>query len=229
MRGYQRLTLIPIYVELARESYKILSQYEEIFRNVERSLASLNIEEAAKLELEWKLAALRHQVTKYAIVVVVFSALAVESYIYDYAARNLSDTFAKKYLDRLDLLSKWVIVPRLVTGREFPTGGQAFALLRKLVQRRNALVHNKTKPVPNDPEQYLELVEKSQNAVTEMLLLAKEAIEALGQLAEVLENLDPEEFTSIIFGSPIGKNANSQSYSFLDEFPELRLRLDYTT
>ncbi len=78
-------------------------------------------------------------------IVIVFSHLFLEAVIYDYGAINTSGSYMKKYVDKLDFLAKWVVVPRLVTGNSFPTGSQAYELLGKLVKARNGLVHFKTK------------------------------------------------------------------------------------
>ena len=42
------------------------------------------------------------------------AALFLESYIFDYCARRESGTFARKYVDRLDPVAKWIIIPRLI-------------------------------------------------------------------------------------------------------------------
>jgi hypothetical protein len=76
---------------------------------------------------------------------VVFSHLFMEAVIYDYGATNTSDTYMKKYVDKLDFLAKWVVIPKLVTGCPFPTDSKAFELLSKLKKARNDLVHFKTR------------------------------------------------------------------------------------
>jgi len=79
---------------------------------------------------------------------VTFGAMCLEAFIYDYAAHNLSDTYTRKYLDKLDLISKWVIIPRLVTGKILPRESQAFEHLKRLVKERNELVHPKSSVLP---------------------------------------------------------------------------------
>lgn len=46
------------------------------------------------------------------IVSVVFSALSLEAFINDYASQRLSKSYFDNYLDKLDLVSKWVVIPR---------------------------------------------------------------------------------------------------------------------
>jgi hypothetical protein len=85
-------------------------------------------------------------------IVIVFSHLFMEAVIYDYGATNTSDSFMKKYVDKLDFLAKWVLIPRLVTGTSFPTDSQAFELMNKLKKARNDLVHFKTKKSPSNAD-----------------------------------------------------------------------------
>jgi len=84
---------------------------------------------------------------KCALITICFSAKCVEAFIYDYAARHTSDSYAQKYLDKLDLAGKWVVAPRLVTGKEFPRDSNAFDSLKFLIKTRNKLVHFKSSNV----------------------------------------------------------------------------------
>lgn len=74
----------------------------------------------------------------------LYFSLFLEAYIYDYAARRLGDTYTKNYLEKLDIISKWVIIPRLITGRQIDTYKKSFAVLKQLIGVRNKLVHHKT-------------------------------------------------------------------------------------
>ncbi|WP_460138253.1 hypothetical protein [Pseudomonas sp. S2_A10] len=76
---------------------------------------------------------------------IVFSAMALEAAVFDLAAIQLSDKVATDYLDKMDLLGKWMIVPRLICGRSLTEDGPAINGLKGLVKARNALVHHKSK------------------------------------------------------------------------------------
>ncbi|WP_232918619.1 hypothetical protein [Pseudomonas syringae] len=71
--------------------------------------------------------------------------MAIEAAVSDLAAIQLDDKIATVYLDKMDLLGKWMIVPRLICGRSLKEEGPAFNSLRGLVRARNALVHHKSK------------------------------------------------------------------------------------
>jgi hypothetical protein len=83
-----------------------------------------------------------------ASIVIVFAVIAAEAYIYDFAARHLGDTYVERHLDKLNLQSKWVVVPKLVKGYSLPSDGQAFQALVELTRDRNEIVHSKTRKMP---------------------------------------------------------------------------------
>lgn len=75
---------------------------------------------------------------------IVFSAMALEAAAYEFALIQLGEPLAKTYLDKLDVVGKWVVIPRLVCGRSLREDGPAINGLKGLVAARNALVHHKT-------------------------------------------------------------------------------------
>ena len=115
------------------------------------------------------------------IVVIVFSHLFMEAVIYDYGATNTSDSYMKRHIDKLDFLSKWVIVPELVTNNSFPTDSQAYELLSKLKYARNTLVHFKTKNNPCQPT-YEDLLKEEDERIG--------VIECFNCMSETLKELN---------------------------------------
>lgn len=77
------------------------------------------------------------------VVVVVFSAMMLESFIYQYGAEYIGKSYFKDHLDKLDLISKWLITPQLVAQKSIDKSGQAYEALKKLVKDRNYIVHHK--------------------------------------------------------------------------------------
>lgn len=84
---------------------------------------------------------------KAAIKTIVFAAMSLEASIYDLAAIHLTDDYVKQYLDKLDLLSKWLVIPRLLCGKSLDEQGPAIQALRGVIKSRNSLVHHKSIPV----------------------------------------------------------------------------------
>ncbi|WP_324747190.1 hypothetical protein [Pseudomonas veronii] len=76
---------------------------------------------------------------------IVFSAMALEAAAYEFATLQLGERLAKTYLDKLDVVGKWLVIPRLVCGRSLHEDGPAINGLKALVRARNALVHHKSK------------------------------------------------------------------------------------
>ncbi len=63
---------------------------------------------------------------------ILFAALSVEAAINDYAAWQLSDSYFDKHLSSLDVLSKWVVIPKLVCGQSIKKSGPAYSSLKKI-------------------------------------------------------------------------------------------------
>ena len=119
-----------------------------------------------------------------AIVTVVFSLMTIESFINNYAIKHFSRSYFDKYLDKLDIKSKWIIYPRLITGKQINTHSQAFELLGDLITLRNRLVHDK----PSVKRLTIKNFEDF-NRATE--LDAKNAVNAVRMLVTELAKVDP--------------------------------------
>jgi len=85
------------------------------------------------------------RISQFSMTAILFGIMTVESFINQYASRKLSSSFFKKYLDNLDLKSKWIIIPKLINGNIIDTHKQAFQHLKELIKRINILVHDKLK------------------------------------------------------------------------------------
>lgn len=200
-------------LDLALECHKEVSTLSDALKNLE----GLDAEYFRHHNLK----PIKEKVEDYYVIALVFVALAVEAYIYDYAAKKLTDNFVGSHLDKLDLASKWVVMPKLVTGKDFPKDGKAFYLLKQLVKNRNYIVHNKSanflkagvKPslASNETSEDLTEVLVSDSAKKmlqfeeSILDSAKNAVQTLDELAIVMESLDPDESTSVIFHSPVDR------------------------
>lgn len=85
------------------------------------------------------------EIQRQSITSILFCTMTLEAYINNYGATNLSRSYFDNYLDKLDLKSKWIIIPRLVTGKQIKTESKAFNYLMNLISLRNKLVHTKSK------------------------------------------------------------------------------------
>jgi hypothetical protein len=187
-----RVSFQPVFLEIIKENHAKILRLDARVKKIENDLTK----ESPEYDSTWferRIQALENELANASLVVVVFSAIATEAYIYDYAARHLGDTYVKKHLDKLDTLSKWIIIPRLVTGREIPRNENWHGLLTNLIKTRNSVVHYKSSEPPvlsPDAKKYFE----KQQADSKILLdTAKEALALLEALADKITEVDPEE------------------------------------
>jgi hypothetical protein len=117
-----------------------------------------------------------------AMVVVVFSALTLEALINHYGIERVSRSFFDNHLDKLDPVSKWLILPKLIVGRQLDTDEQPYELLRGLFKLRNKLVHYKTREKAIDELKDEDWIREEE---------AHSAIQAVNKLVEELKCLDP--------------------------------------
>ncbi|WP_413176224.1 hypothetical protein [Anabaena azotica] len=133
--------------------FKIAKQKLELALSCEKSVRSWIIDRNRN---EWvKQDSIDHAYYEFlenAITSIIFSGLTVESFINYYGTTRLSKNKFNTYLDKLDLLSKWIVVPKFITGQEISTDSQALELLKKLVSSRNKLIHYKSSQT--DPREF---------------------------------------------------------------------------
>jgi len=123
---------------IALEGLKRARRFQRLHdvRNKRKGLTDADVDYLSQKNSEIELAS---------IVAIVFSALALEAFINYYGTQTLSKSYFENYSDRLDLVSKWLIIPRLSLGKELNPGRRAMNLLRALVHKRNNLVHFKSR------------------------------------------------------------------------------------
>ncbi len=80
-----------------------------------------------------------------AMVSVIFSALTLEAFINNYAIERFSRSYFDNHLDKLSPVSKWILIPKLITGKALDTDGQSYERLKELFKLRDRLVHYKTR------------------------------------------------------------------------------------
>ncbi|WP_143046361.1 hypothetical protein [Trichormus sp. NMC-1] len=124
-----------------------------------------------------------------AITSIIFSGLTVESFINYYGISRLSKNEFDNYLDKLDLLSKWIVIPKFVTGNSIDTGSHAISLLKQLIRSRNKLVHYKSSKIsphdfysslknfqPTDPKSRLPWIEDAEIGIQAIYKLLSEIV-----------------------------------------------------
>lgn len=96
------------------------------------------------------IAEINDSIGELALIVIIFSALSIEAYINHYAITRFSKNHFNKYLDKLDLFSKWILVPRIVTNKQLDPGSKSLQDVDWLIALRNKMVHYKSKQIQID-------------------------------------------------------------------------------
>lgn len=120
-----------IYCEIAMESY-----YN----------ATVSYEQIRKAGYSWDYYGEYDSMNKAVVSTIVFSAMAIEAFINDYAAACLGDSDFYDNFDKLSLLGKFELIARFIlkSGR-LDKGNAHYCRLKSLVKSRNLYVHCKSK------------------------------------------------------------------------------------
>lgn len=126
-------------------------------------------------------------------IAVTFAAMCLEACIWDYAACNKSKRYTENHLDKLDFVSKWVVIPELLCGTDITKVAVENTCLleglRNLRKARNALVHPKSKPTtPANSEELIRAINP------ERAIAAKDALHLIRHLLGELEKVDKTDW-----------------------------------
>ncbi len=206
-------------VQIARDNLALALECQETVNILRKTLDGLEGFDKEYL-LSQELSPLETKLGNYCSITIVFSALAVEGYIYDYAARKLTDNFVDEHIDKLSVISKLIVVTKLVTGKDFPKEEKAFQLIKKLIKNRNYIVHSKSTNLLELDDEINLTGQESSEAIKELLYTqgakklfafansildsAKDSIKAINELATVMKSLDREESYAFILAEKIG-------------------------
>jgi hypothetical protein len=123
--------------------YVISFQNKQAFDRCQKEISEIIDSEREQYMIDMETASLRHHGLKCAVQSIVFSAMCLEAFIYGYSVKNLGKSYTNMHIERLGIESKFILVPRLVTGKEIDKSGQAYEGLKRLVKDRNKIVHFK--------------------------------------------------------------------------------------
>lgn len=117
------------YCEMAIESFAIAKQS---FTNLKQ--AGFSVE-----DYEYK-----DTMDKSIIATIIFSAMAIEAFVNDYAAACLGDSDFYDNFDKLSICSKLELIARFILKTEVDKSKAYYSLLRKLFKQRDYYVHGKS-------------------------------------------------------------------------------------
>lgn len=117
------------YSEIAMESYYYARKNYDII--CENDYSYFKAKELCEME-------------KNVVKTVVFSAMAIESYLNDYAAACLGDKEFYDNFDRLSAIGKFQLIAKFILKSEFDKGKSYYCYLKELFSNRDAYIHNKS-------------------------------------------------------------------------------------
>ena len=142
---------------------------------------------------------------------IVFSAMCFEAAIYDYAAWQLGDAYAQDHLEKLDVVAKWIVVPKLVCQVDIRKDRAPFARFKQLITARNRLVHHKSEPLKFNNTAQIERLEKENikfvddvhNAFRALVLMSFEMDHLLGAMYNPLPSYDSKVSLGLVLSPRI--------------------------
>lgn len=195
-------TYTPTFMLIAREHLDELEELENILHQVGMDL-STTTDDDIRSQLINNFLQLEVKIEQRALIAITFSAMTLEAYIYDYAVRRLSKKLAE-YVDKLDVIGKWIIIPRLITGKEIPRGERAFQLLQELIRDRNKIVHHKPNIFSGEDSDFQKQLAAANRKRVQLRDEARNAVKTLDLLADAILEIDPTELTAFMFLKKLG-------------------------
>lgn len=189
-----------IYVKHPTDSYSRIgglhSTYFDIAQKEYAKCLEIESMDISALN-EFQVFDISDRMDQHKIKAIVFSALCVEAAINNYAGIHFGDKYSEKHLQSLDVISKWVIIPKLACGKSIDKSGSAFEALTRLIRSRNSLVHNKSKAFNSNPSfvdslrvKELSFDQEFRNSLKALYLLCMEMDFVLGQKNNPIGTLD---------------------------------------
>ncbi|MFC1636979.1 hypothetical protein ACFL5Z_19320 [Planctomycetota bacterium] len=174
-----------LYFKICNEAYNLVEEkrleYDKLIRSSPPRQSKYRRSTREELDL---LSKIREQES----VAIAFAAMCLEACIWDYAACGTSQNKAKDNFMPLNLVGKWVIIPKLLCGSDITQlrMGTTCILdkLRKLKKARDSFVHPKSSPLPNTVKEALGAICK-RNGIS-----VSDAFELIRLLLVELEKVD---------------------------------------
>ncbi len=164
----------------------------------------------------------------------VFSEMAVESLLNDYAAACLGDRVFYDEYDKLSIIGKLQLIVQFLFSIPFNKSKSYYSLLKSLVKERNRLVHNKSESI--DADRYREIIgcydeldredfdlekdyKETYSIIKSLMLESKGYIKAMVAVSQLLSENDEEHHSFFrLFGGVINLLGKTKAKAFAKEF-----------
>lgn len=124
---------------------------------------------------------------------IVFAALSFEALINRIGIKSFNKNYFNKHLEKLDPLSKWIVIPKLLFGLSIHDK-DIYGKLQKLFSYRNKIVHTKSYKIKKNEEGQVSFSHKARE-FHEAVFTGFEAVKATPKL---LKEFDEEKESFII-------------------------------
>lgn len=193
---------------------EINAKVQKLWGDISSLLSSCNNPENPPSEfysLRMELDSLEEAIDQSCIIAVVFTAMYFEAFIYDYAASCLGDKYSKDHLDKLDFISKWLVIPKLITGKEISKSGQAYEALKRLHKERNSLVHLKSREMKFNSEKMANHLKAREQSIQESAMNCRKALNLV--IKELLA-IDPDHPKVMLAYQALNKSKHSGAANY---------------
>ncbi|WP_298346079.1 hypothetical protein [uncultured Algibacter sp.] len=86
-----------------------------------------------------------NSIVKETIKIVIFLGAFLESYFFELSAVALGQQYTESHIEKLNLASKIVLIPRLISGQGIDKSLNFWGEIKGLIRWRNKIIHNKSK------------------------------------------------------------------------------------
>lgn len=172
-----------------------LSDFEPIKMRYQEFLSKLNFGNISRSEFNKitteddiirKISEFGFEIRMYGIQTIINSTLTLEAFINDLGAIMTSESYFQSHLDKLDLVSKWILIPKLVFNKEINKTGQGYENLKFLVSNRNKLIHSKSKNIIDDNNRELAM-----NKFADQMIQVPKCYQTIKLLLEEIRMIAP--------------------------------------
>lgn len=207
---------LSILLKLGENQEKKTDIYKPFFEKIEKNeLSKEEIAEILESEESKRLMMLPFHARMYGIQTILNCAFCLESFINDYGSAKFGNSYFKDHLDKLDVKSKWLVIPQLATNNSIKKGGNGYQHLEKLVKIRNRLVHSKSKNIVVEGLKESEGLKEMMSSIAE----AYYCFNGVKILLDELRSIDPDYepistyFEEIETGNSFFENAYNTMFS----------------
>lgn len=99
----------------------------------------------AKNKYDYEYIENQYLMEQHIIIVCVFSAMAIEAFLNDYAAACMGDSEFYDNFDKLSVISKFQLIAKFILGKEIDKSLSYYSNFKTLIKQRDSFVHNKSK------------------------------------------------------------------------------------